>query len=59
MLFADEPTGGLDEAEGVAVLNRLRAAADEDGQTIVMVTHDPHAAGVADRVVSLADGRIA
>ena len=40
MLFADEPTGNLDSASGAEVLDLLRAAADEDGQTIVMVTHD-------------------
>jgi putative ABC transport system ATP-binding protein len=58
VLFADEPTGNLDSASGAAVLQLLRDAVDLDGQTTVMVTHDPRAAAAADRVVFLADGRI-
>jgi putative ABC transport system ATP-binding protein len=58
VLFADEPTGNLDSASGSAVLELLRDAVDLDGQTTVMVTHDPRAAAAADRVVFLADGRI-
>jgi putative ABC transport system ATP-binding protein len=58
VLFADEPTGNLDSAAGAAVLELLRDAVSEDGQTIVMVTHDPRAAAIADRVLFLADGRI-
>jgi putative ABC transport system ATP-binding protein len=58
VLFADEPTGNLDSASGTAVLELLRDAVALDGQTTVMVTHDPRAAAVADRVVFLADGRI-
>jgi putative ABC transport system ATP-binding protein len=58
VLFADEPTGNLDSAAGAAVLGLLRDAVALDGQTTVMVTHDPRAAAVADRVVFLADGRI-
>jgi putative ABC transport system ATP-binding protein len=58
VLFADEPTGNLDSRSGAEVLKYLRKAADSDGQTIVMVTHDPIAAGYADRVVFLADGTI-
>ena len=58
MLFADEPTGNLDSAAGTAVLALLRDAVDLDGQTTVMVTHDPRAAATADRVLFLADGRI-
>jgi putative ABC transport system ATP-binding protein len=58
VLFADEPTGNLDSKHGQALLKFLARAADELGQTIVMVTHDPTAAGYADRVVFLADGRI-
>jgi putative ABC transport system ATP-binding protein len=58
VLFADEPTGNLDSASGTAVLRLLREAADAFGQTIVMVTHDAHAAAVADRVLILADGEI-
>jgi putative ABC transport system ATP-binding protein len=56
VLFADEPNGNLDSSSGAAVLQLLREAADAFNQTIVMVTHDAHAASVADRVVILADG---
>jgi putative ABC transport system ATP-binding protein len=58
VLFADEPTGNLDSAAGAEVLQLLRDAVDLDGQTTVMVTHDPRAAAIADRVLFLADGRI-
>jgi putative ABC transport system ATP-binding protein len=59
VLFADEPTGALDAGMSREVLRLLRTLVDEQGQTIVMVTHDPVAAARADRVVFLADGRIA
>ena len=59
VVFADEPTGALDLRSGHAVLDALRAAVDELGQTVLMVTHDPRAAARADRVVFLADGRLA
>jgi putative ABC transport system ATP-binding protein len=59
VLFADEPTGALDTASARQVLGLLRAAADHDRQTIVMVTHDPIAAAYADAVVFLLDGRVA
>jgi putative ABC transport system ATP-binding protein len=58
VLFADEPTGNLDSAAGAGVLTLLRDAVDLDGQTTVMVTHDPRAAATADRVLFLADGRV-
>jgi putative ABC transport system ATP-binding protein len=58
IVFADEPTGNLDSRSGAEVLEFLRRAVDEMGQTIVMVTHDPGAAAQADAVVFLADGRI-
>ncbi len=58
VLFADEPTGNLDSASGAAVLELLRDAVAMDGQTTVMVTHDPRAAAAADRVVFLADGLV-
>jgi putative ABC transport system ATP-binding protein len=58
IIFADEPTGNLDSNSGAEVLNFMRGAVDEFGQTIVMVTHDPYAAAYADRVVFLADGHI-
>jgi len=58
IIFADEPTGNLDSRAGAEVLRFMRQAVDDLAQTIVMVTHDPVAAGYADRVVFLADGRI-
>jgi len=58
VIFADEPTGNLDSLSSQEVLGFLRRSVDEFGQTIVMVTHDPEAAGHTDRVVFLADGRI-
>jgi putative ABC transport system ATP-binding protein len=58
IVFADEPTGNLDSTSGAEVLGFLRKAVDEHGQTVVMVTHDPGAAGWTDRVVFLADGRV-
>jgi putative ABC transport system ATP-binding protein len=59
VLFADEPTGALDSTTGRAVLGLIRELVDTAGQTVVMVTHDPVAAAYADRVVFLADGRLA
>ncbi|MPQ96778.1 ATP-binding cassette domain-containing protein [Modestobacter sp. I12A-02628] len=59
VVFADEPTGNLDSRAGTEVLGLLRSAVRETGQTVVMVTHDPIAAAHADRVVLLADGRLA
>jgi putative ABC transport system ATP-binding protein len=58
VLFADEPTGNLDSTSGGEILALLREAVELDGQTTVMVTHDAHAAAVADRVVFIADGRV-
>ncbi|MEU8887779.1 ABC transporter ATP-binding protein [Streptomyces sp. NPDC048442] len=59
VLLADEPTGALDTKTSRAVLALLRGLVDRHGQTVIMVTHDPTAASWADRVVLLADGRIA
>ena len=59
IVFADEPTGNLDSKAGAEVLGLLRRSVREFGQTVVMVTHDPVAASYADRVIFLADGRIA
>ncbi len=58
VVFADEPTGALDSTTGAEVLELLATSAREMGQTIIMVTHDPHAASYADRVVLLKDGAI-
>jgi putative ABC transport system ATP-binding protein len=56
VVFADEPTGNLDSKSGAEVLDFLQRSAREFGQTIVIVTHDPVAAGYADHAVFLADG---
>jgi len=59
VVFADEPTGNLDSRSGAEVLRFLRTSVRELEQTVIMVTHDPVAASYADRVVLLADGRLA
>jgi putative ABC transport system ATP-binding protein len=58
IVFADEPTGNLDSRAGAEILQLLRRSVDEFDQTVVMVTHDPVAAGYTDRVVFLADGKV-
>jgi len=58
VLFADEPTGNLDSATGHEILQLLRASVDSLGQTMVMVTHEPRAASIADRILFLDDGLI-
>ena len=58
VIFADEPTGNLDSTTSHEILELMRASVDEYGQTMVMVTHDPRAAAMADRVLFLADGCI-
>jgi putative ABC transport system ATP-binding protein len=58
IVFADEPTGNLDSTASADLLGFMRRSVDEFGQTIVMVTHDPVAAGYADGIVFLADGRV-
>ena len=58
VLTDDEPTGNLDSRSGAELLGFLRRSVDELGQTVVMVTHDPVAAGHSDEVVFLADGRV-
>jgi putative ABC transport system ATP-binding protein len=58
VVFADEPTGNLDSKSSNDVLELLRHAVDDFGQTVVMVTHDAHAASFADRLLVLADGRV-
>ena len=58
VVFADEPTGNLDSKSSADVMDLLRQAVDEFGQTVVMVTHDPAAAAHADRLITLQDGKI-
>ena len=58
VVFADEPTGNLDSRTSGEILELLRRSVDDYGQTTVMVTHDPRAAAIADRILFLADGRI-
>jgi putative ABC transport system ATP-binding protein len=58
VVFADEPTGNLDSKTSGEILELLREAVDDYGQTLVMVTHDPRAAAFADRILFLADGRM-
>ena len=58
VIFADEPTGNLDSKASDGILELLRRAVDEFGQTVVMVTHDAHAASFADQLVVLVDGQV-
>ena len=58
LILADEPSGNLDSKSSGDVLELLRRAVDDFSQTVVMVTHDAHAASFADRLLVLADGRI-
>ena len=58
VVYADEPTGNLDSRSGTEILTFLRTSAQDLGQTIVMVTHDPVAAAYADRVIFLRDGHL-
>jgi putative ABC transport system ATP-binding protein len=58
IIFADEPTGNLDSRSGAEILRFMQSAVRDFGQTIVMVTHDPVAAGYADRAIFLGDGKI-
>jgi putative ABC transport system ATP-binding protein len=58
VVFADEPTGNLDSKTGGEILELLRRAVQDAGQTTVMVTHDPRSASIADRILFLADGNI-
>jgi putative ABC transport system ATP-binding protein len=58
VVFADEPTGNLDSKSSTEILKLLKDATEAYDQTIVMVTHDPRAAAIADRILYIADGRI-
>ena len=59
VVFADEPTGNLDSKSSEEVLELLRHSVDRFGQTVIMVTHEAHAAAYADRLIVLRDGRVA
>jgi len=59
VVFADEPTGNLDSTSSEEVLGLLRHSVDELGQTVIMVTHEAHAAAYADRLLVLRDGQVA
>jgi len=59
VVFADEPTGNLDSKAGSSIIELLRRSAEELGQTVIIVTHDPRVAGHAGRVIVLADGQVA
>lgn len=58
LILADEPTGNLDSGSGEAVLGLLKSAAQNDGKTIVMVTHDMKAASAGDQIIQMEDGRL-
>jgi len=58
VVFADEPTGSLDSRNSAHLLQFLRVASQNQGQTIIMVTHDPRAAGFVDRALLLSDGQV-
>ena len=58
VLLADEPTGNLDSKTGAEILELLRQSIADYGQTTVMVTHDPRAASIADRILFIADGLV-
>ncbi len=58
ILLADEPTGNLDSEQGVRIMDLLRGLVDEQGQTLLLVTHDPDHAACADRVLVLRDGQL-
>jgi putative ABC transport system ATP-binding protein len=58
IVFADEPAGNLDSRAGTELLAFLREAVDRFGQSLVLVTHDPNAAALSDRVLFMADGSV-
>ncbi|MBN1858416.1 ABC transporter ATP-binding protein [Candidatus Bipolaricaulota bacterium] len=58
IILADEPTGNLDSESGSSILNLLKTLSRDDGKTIILVTHDPEAAEIADRIVRLKDGAV-
>lgn len=59
IIFADEPTGNLDSKNGSEILNLLFSLAEADNKTLVIVTHDEHIARLGDRIITIADGKVA
>ncbi len=58
ILLADEPTGNLDSETGATILRLLKQLCEDEGKTMILITHDPDAAAIADRIVRLRDGRV-
>ena len=58
IILADEPTGNLDTESGQTILELLKKLSREDGKTVIVVTHDPEAAAIADRIIRLRDGKV-
>jgi len=58
ILLADEPTGNLDSETGATILSLLKRLCEDEGKTMILITHDPDAAAIADRIVRLRDGRV-
>ena len=58
MILADEPTGNLDHATSVEIMDLLRSSARKFGQTLIVVTHDENIAATADRIITISDGKI-
>ncbi len=59
IILADEPTGNLDTESGQSILDLLKELSVNDGKTVIIVTHDPEAAAIADRIIRLRDGCVA
>jgi putative ABC transport system ATP-binding protein len=59
IILADEPTGNLDTVTGQSILDLLKDLSTKDGKTVIIVTHDPEAAAIADRIIQLRDGSVA
>jgi putative ABC transport system ATP-binding protein len=58
IILADEPTGNLDSETGATILDLLKRLSVEEGKTMILITHDPDAAAIADRIIRLRDGRV-
>ena len=58
LILADEPTGNLDHATSMEIMDLLRTSAEKYGQTLIVVTHDDNIAATADRIIRISDGKI-